>query len=157
MHFFCYINSLLITNHSLKNCYDRSYLEMEKQFKVFVYEEGEPPVFHNGPCKSIYSMEGNFIHAIEMNDQFRTRDPEKAHVFFLPFSVAMLVQFVYVRDSHDFGPIKKTVTDYVNVIGGRYPYWNRSLGADHFYLACHDWVITSLLLSHKPCIKYIIM
>ncbi|XP_020212411.1 probable glycosyltransferase At5g03795 [Cajanus cajan] len=121
------------------NAFHRSYLEMEKQFKVFVYEEGEPPVFHNGPCKSIYSMEGNFIHAIEMNEQFRTRDPEKAHVFFLPFSVAMLVQFVYVRDSHDFGPIKKTVTDYVNVIAGKYPYWNRSLGADHFYIACHDW------------------
>ncbi|KAL2345156.1 hypothetical protein Fmac_006441 [Flemingia macrophylla] len=121
------------------NAFHRSYLEMEKQFKVFVYEEGEPPVFHNGPCKSIYSMEGNFIHAIEMSEQFRTRDPEKAHVFFLPFSVAMLVQFVYVRDSHDFGPIKKTVTDYVNVIAGKYPYWNRSLGADHFYIACHDW------------------
>ncbi|KAK7337163.1 hypothetical protein VNO77_17724 [Canavalia gladiata] len=119
--------------------FHRSYLEMEKQFKVFVYEEGEPPVFHNGPCKSIYSMEGNFIHAIEMNEQFRTRDPDKAHVFFLPFSVAMMVQFVYVRDSHDFSPIKKTVTDYVNVIASRYSYWNRSLGADHFMLACHDW------------------
>ncbi|ESW34824.1 hypothetical protein PHAVU_001G184500 [Phaseolus vulgaris] len=119
--------------------FHRSFLEMEKQLKVYVYEEGEAPVFHNGPCKSIYSMEGNFIHGIEMNEKFRTRDPEKAHVFFLPFSVAMLVQFVYVRDSHDFGPIKKTVTDYVNVIAGRYPYWNRSLGADHFYIACHDW------------------
>ncbi|XP_027349173.1 probable glycosyltransferase At5g03795 [Abrus precatorius] len=121
------------------NAFHRSYLEMEKHFKVYVYEEGEPPVFHNGPCKSIYSMEGNFIHTIEMNEQFRTRDPEKAHVYFLPFSVAMMVQFVYVRDSHDFGPIKKTVTDYVNVIAARYPYWNRSLGADHFMLACHDW------------------
>ncbi|QCD97996.1 glucuronyl/N-acetylglucosaminyl transferase EXT2 [Vigna unguiculata] len=121
------------------NAFHRSYLEMEKQLKVYVYEEGEAPVFHNGPCKSIYSMEGNFIHGIEMNEKFRTRDPEKAHVFFLPFSVAMLVQFVYVRDSHDFGPIKKTVTDYINVISERYPYWNRSLGADHFYLACHDW------------------
>lgn len=113
---------------------------MEKQFKVFIYEEGEPPVFHNGPCKSIYSMEGNFIHLIEMNDQFRTRDHEKAHVFFLPFSVVMMVRFVYVRDSHDFGPIRKTVTDYVNLIAGKYRYWNRSLGADHFMLACHDWV-----------------
>ncbi|XP_057424995.1 probable glycosyltransferase At5g03795 [Lotus japonicus] len=119
--------------------FHRSYIEMEKQFKVFVYEEGEPPVFHNGPCKSIYSMEGNFIHAMEMNDKFRTRDSEKAHVFFLPFSVVMMVRFVYIRDSHDFGPIRKTVTDYINVIGERYPYWNRSLGADHFMLACHDW------------------
>lgn len=121
------------------NSFHRSYLEMEKQFKVFVYEEGEPPVFHNGPCKSIYSMEGNFIHAIEMNDRFRTRDPEKAHVFFLPFSVAKMVQFVYVRDSHDFSTIKKTVTDYINVVSEKYPFWNRSLGADHFMLSCHDW------------------
>ncbi|KAE9621788.1 putative xylogalacturonan beta-1,3-xylosyltransferase [Lupinus albus] len=119
--------------------FHRSYIEMEKEFKVFVYEEGEPPVFHNGPCKSIYSMEGNFIHAIEMNEQFRTRDPEKAQVFFLPFSVAMMVQFVYVRDSHDYGPLRKTIIDYVNVIGERYPFWNRSLGADHFMLSCHDW------------------
>ncbi|KAF1860455.1 hypothetical protein Lal_00037800 [Lupinus albus] len=135
LHFSLILNYHLFT----KNFYDRSYLEMEKQFKVFVYEEGEPPVFHNGPCKSIYSMEGNFIHAMEMNDQFRTRDPEKAHVFFLPFSVVMLVRFVYIRDSHDFGPIRKTVIDYVNLVAGRYPYWNRSLGADHFMLACHDW------------------
>ncbi|KAL5060124.1 hypothetical protein RYX36_031728 [Vicia faba] len=121
------------------NSFHRSYLEMEKQFKVFVYEEGEIPVFHNGPCKNIYSIEGNFIHAIEMNDQFRTKDPEKAHVFFLPFSVAMMVQFVYVRDTHDFGPIKKTVKDYINVVSEKYPFWNRSLGADHFMLSCHDW------------------
>lgn len=119
--------------------FHRSYLEMEKQFKVFVYEEGEPPLFHNGPCKSIYSMEGNFIHEIEMNSQFRTRDPQKAHVFFLPFSVTMLVRYVYVRDSHDFGPIRQTVIDYVDVVSGRYPFWNRSLGADHFMLSCHDW------------------
>lgn len=126
--------------------FHRSYLEMEKLFKVFVYEEGEIPVFHNGPCKSIYSMEGNFIHAIEINEKFRTKDPEKAHVFFLPFSVVMLVRFVYLRDSRDFSPIRKTVTDYINVISEKYPYWNRSLGADHFMLACHDWVSTSLVL-----------
>jgi len=135
--------------------YNRSHLEMEKQFKVFVYEEGEPPVFHNGPCKSIYSMEGNFIHIMEMNDRFRTRDPEKAHVFFLPFSVSQLVQFVYVRDSHDMSPIKKTVIDYISVVSKKYPYWNRSLGADHFMLSCHDWVSISLSLQNlSPCILY---
>lgn len=119
--------------------FHRSYLEMEKEFKVFVYEEGEPPLFHNGPCKSIYSMEGNFIHEIEKNSQFRTKDPNKAHVYFLPFSVTMLVQYVYVRDSHDFNPIKQTVIDYINVVSEKYPFWNRSLAADHFMLACHDW------------------
>ncbi|XP_038883057.1 probable glycosyltransferase At5g03795 [Benincasa hispida] len=119
--------------------FHRSYIEMEKELKIFVYEEGEPPLFHNGPCKSIYSTEGNFIHAIEMDSRFRTKDPEKAHVFFLPLSVAMLVRFVYVHDSHDFTPIRHTVVDYINVIGTKYPFWNRTLGADHFMLSCHDW------------------
>ncbi|KAL9228076.1 hypothetical protein vseg_003692 [Gypsophila vaccaria] len=121
------------------DAFHRSYLEMEKRLKVYVYEEGEPPVFHNGPCKSIYSTEGNFIHLMEIDDRFRTRNPEKAHVFFLPFSVAMMVQFVYVRDSHDFGTIRHTVRDYINIISSKYPYWNRSLAADHFMLSCHDW------------------
>ncbi|CAK7343326.1 unnamed protein product [Dovyalis caffra] len=119
--------------------FHRSYLEMEKQFKVYVYGEGEPPVFHNGPCRSIYSMEGNFIHMMEIDGHFRTKNPDKAHVYFLPFSVAMMVQFVYVRESRDFGPISRTVSDYISLISGKYPYWNRSLGADHFMLACHDW------------------
>ncbi|GFZ10784.1 exostosin family protein [Actinidia rufa] len=48
------------------NAFQRSYLEMEKQFKVFVYEEGEHPIFHNGPCRSIYAMEGNFIYHMEI-------------------------------------------------------------------------------------------
>ncbi|WVY98219.1 hypothetical protein V8G54_030370 [Vigna mungo] len=118
--------------------FHRSYLEMEKRFKVFVYGEGEPRIFLNPPCKSIHSIEGNFMHAIERNDHFRTKDPEKAHVFFLPFSVATELRYGYERVSQDFSPQRNTVIDYVNVIAARYPYWNRSLGADHFTLACHD-------------------
>lgn len=113
---------------------------MEKQFNVFVYEEGEQPIFHNGPCKSIYAMEGNFIYQMETS-KFRTRDPEKAHVFFLPISVTSIVHFIYDRNSREhWNPMKQTLTDYINLVSGKYPYWNRSLGADHFMLACHDWV-----------------
>lgn len=122
---------------------------MEKQFKVFVYKQGEPPVFHDGPCKSIYSMEGNFIYKMDVDRNFQTNDPEKAHVFFLPFSVAKMVQFVYLRESRDFSPIRRTVIDYVDLVAQKYPYWNRSFGADHFMLACHDWVsVYDLLMPH---------
>ncbi|KAF3324436.1 putative glycosyltransferase [Carex littledalei] len=119
--------------------FHRSYLEMEKIFKVYVYEEGEPPIFHDGPCRSIYSSEGRFIHSMESDSKLRTRDPELAHVYFLPFSVVKMVKLIYEPNSHDMEPLRRTVTDYINVIGRKYPYWNRSIGADHFMLSCHDW------------------
>lgn len=121
------------------NSFHRSYLEMEKQFKVYVYGEGEPPIFHNGPCKSIYAMEGNFIYYME-NSKFRTKDPDKANMFFLPISMTTIVHFIFDKRSKDhWHPLKKTVRDYVNLVAGKYPYWNRSHGGDHFILACHDW------------------
>ncbi|RWW21727.1 hypothetical protein GW17_00014110 [Ensete ventricosum] len=127
----------------------RSYLEMEKLFKVYVYEEGEPPLFHDGPCRSIYSSEGRFIHGIDMDTWFRTRDPDLAHVFFLPFSVVKMVKLIYKPKSFDISPITRTIADYISVIAERYPYWNRSLGADHFMLSCHDWgPHASKALSH---------
>ncbi|WVZ62223.1 hypothetical protein U9M48_011990, partial [Paspalum notatum var. saurae] len=119
--------------------FHRSYLEMEKLFKVYVYEEGEPPVFHDGPCRSIYSTEGRFIHSMETETRLRTRDPGLAHAFFLPFSVVKMVQMIYEPNSHDMAPLKRTVADYIAVLAAKYPYWNRSAGADHFMLSCHDW------------------
>ncbi|KAF6159485.1 hypothetical protein GIB67_032256 [Kingdonia uniflora] len=91
--------------------FHRSYLEMEKLLKIYVYEEGDPPMFHYGPCRSIYSTEG---------------------------SVVMMVAYLYDAKHHDIKHIGQTVIDYVNVIAGKYPYSNRSLGADHFMLFCHD-------------------
>lgn len=119
---------------------------MEKLFKIYVYEEGDPPIFHNGPCKSIYSTEGRFIHEMEKGNKYRTRNPDEALVYFLPFSVVMMVHYLYVPDSHDTSAMKRAVTDYVNVISDKHPFWNRSLGADHFMLSCHDWVTSCLTL-----------
>ncbi|KAK4432508.1 putative glycosyltransferase [Sesamum alatum] len=118
--------------------FHRSYLEMEKRLKIFIYEEGEPPVFHFGPCKHTYAIEGIFMANIEVS-RFRTFDHDKAHLFFLPFSVTMITQVIYVPESHEWNLMKNTASDYVNVIAQKHPYWNRTHGADHFMLACHDW------------------
>lgn len=122
------------------NAFHRSYLEMEKLFKIYVYQEGEPPMFHDGPCKSIYSTEGRFIHEMERgHNMYRTTDPDEALVYFLPFSVVMLVQYLYKPGSHETHAIGRAVVDYIDIIGAKHPFWNRSLGADHFMLSCHDW------------------
>ncbi|XP_068312781.1 probable glycosyltransferase At5g03795 [Pyrus communis] len=121
------------------NAFHRSYLEMEKVFKIYVYEEGEVPIFHDGPCRSIYSSEGRFIHEMEKGKLYRTKDPHKALVYFLPFSVVNMVQYIYIPETFDRSGMKLAVVDYINLISHKHPFWNRSLGADHFMLSCHDW------------------
>uniref|UniRef100_A0A164WBD8 Exostosin GT47 domain-containing protein n=1 Tax=Daucus carota subsp. sativus TaxID=79200 RepID=A0A164WBD8_DAUCS len=124
-----------------KNAYlfHRSYLLMEKRFKIYVYEEGEPPLFHYGPCKNIYAMEGLFLNFMEVDTRFRTYDPDQAHVFFLPFSVVMILEHLFHPVIRDKAVLGRVIGDYVRMISSKYPYWNRSLGADHFMLSCHDW------------------
>ncbi|CAJ1974762.1 unnamed protein product [Sphenostylis stenocarpa] len=122
------------------NAFHRSYLEMEKVFKAFVYEEGEPPLFHNGLNKDIYATEGIFINEMEKGRYYRTYDPDEAFVYYLPFSVVMLVEYVYDRGSnYNRDPLGLVVKDYIQIISHKHPFWNRSLGHDHFILSCHDW------------------
>lgn len=114
---------------------------MERRFKVYVYREGELPITHYGPCKDIYTIEGRFMSEIEHGaKRFRTSDPHRAHVYYLPFSVAWMVKYLYKPLTYDLTPLKQFVADYVNVVSSKYPFWNRTCGADHFMLACHDWV-----------------
>ncbi|KAL9230263.1 hypothetical protein vseg_005638 [Gypsophila vaccaria] len=120
--------------------FHQSYLEMERRLKVYVYDEGELPIVHDGPCKDIYTIEGRFIHEIERGGgQFRTRDPSQAHVYFMPFSVTRMVKYLYKPMSYNVTPLRQFVSGYVDVISTKYPFWNLTQGSDHFMLACHDW------------------
>lgn len=134
------------------HAFHQSHIEMVKRFKVWPYKEGERPLVHDGPLNNIYSIEGHFIDEVESKgSQFRAQDPDEAHVFFLPISVASIVHFIYlpITAAADYSRdrLRRVVTDYVHVISKKYPYWNRSNGADHFMVSCHDWV--SIILLHR--------
>ncbi|KAF3453754.1 hypothetical protein FNV43_RR04195 [Rhamnella rubrinervis] len=114
---------------------------MVERFKVWAYRDGERPLFHSGPMKHIYSIEGHFIDEIESGKSpFTAHDPNEAHAFFLPVSVVNIVQYIYLPiTSYKRDRLVRVVTDYVNVVAEKYPYWNTSTGADHFMVSCHDW------------------
>ncbi|KAH6790793.1 Exostosin family protein [Perilla frutescens var. frutescens] len=122
--------------------FHQSYAEMEKRFKVWVYREGEAPLFHMAPVKNIYSTEGHIIDELHLNRwrQLAASHPDDAHAFFLPVSVTNIVQYLY-RPHGDYHParLRNVVEDYVTLLANKYPYWNRTAGADHFFVACHDW------------------
>ena len=126
---------------------------MEKRFKVYVYPDGELPIAHDGPCKDIYSIEGRFIHELEHGSgKFRTDDAHEAHAYFLPFSVTWMVKYLYKPDTYDVTPLQLLVSDYVRVVSSKYPFWNRTQGADHFMLSCHDWV-SSIYFLISLCLQ----
>ncbi|MED6135534.1 Xylogalacturonan beta-1,3-xylosyltransferase [Stylosanthes scabra] len=123
----------------------RSQKEMKKRLKVWVYKEGEQPLVHDGPVNNKYVIEGQFIDEIENNNKssFSAKNPEHAHVFFIPMSVSKIIRYVYKprRTRYDYDPqrLQLLVEDYVALVATKYPFWNRSRGADHFLLSCHDW------------------
>lgn len=113
---------------------------MEKSFKIWVYKEGEPPLFHLGPSKNIYSTEGHVIAELHRSGMAAPH-PDDAHAFLLPVSVTNIVHYLYrPRGDYDPGRLRNVVQDYVAVLANKYPYWNRTHGADHFFVSCHDWV-----------------
>ncbi|XP_011081538.1 probable glycosyltransferase At5g25310 [Sesamum indicum] len=140
--------SIIIKNNNIlspaiywnPSAFYQSYKEMERRFKVYVYQEGELPIVHDGPCKDIYSSEGRFIHEMEHgNNRFKTSNAQAAHVYFMPFSVTWMVKYLYKPNTYNVTPLKAFVSDYVKLISTKHPFWNRTQGADHFMLSCHDW------------------
>lgn len=112
---------------------------MENMLKVYIYQDGDRPIFHEPLLDGIYASEGWFMKLMEANKQFVTRDPGKAHLFYIPFSSRLLQQTLYVRNSHRRSNLIEYMKNYVDMIAGKYPFWNRTSGADHFVVACHDW------------------
>ncbi|KAL3650806.1 hypothetical protein CASFOL_007209 [Castilleja foliolosa] len=119
--------------------FKRSYDLMEQTLKVYTYAEGEKPIFHQPPLKGIYASEGWFMKLLKSNKKFATKNPKKAHLFYLPFSSRMLEVALYVPDTHNRDKLIQRLSNYVEIISKKYHFWNRTDGADHFLVACHDW------------------
>lgn len=113
---------------------------MERMLRVYVYKEGGKPIFHTPILKGLYASEGWFMRLMEGNKHFRVKDPQKAHLFYMPFSSRFLQFALYVPGSRNRKNLAEHLKNYVDKIASKYPFWNRTGGTDHFLVACHDWV-----------------
>ncbi|KAL5729079.1 hypothetical protein ACHQM5_002081 [Ranunculus cassubicifolius] len=131
--------------------FKRSYELMENTLKVYIYTEGDQPVFHQPLLKGIYSSEGWFMKLMEENKQFVVKDPTQAHMFYLPFSAYQLRLALYNPKKHR--SLAAYMKDYVDLIAKKYRFWNRTGGADHFLVACHDWAPQETIRFMGTCIR----
>ncbi|KAL2926405.1 hypothetical protein RDABS01_023622 [Bienertia sinuspersici] len=119
--------------------FKRSYDLMERLLKIYVYKEGEKPIFHHPKLRGLYAAEGWFMKLIERSKHFIVRNARKAHLYYLPFSSGTLRTALHDKKSASVKDLEHYLADYVNLIKTRYHFWNRTRGADHFFIACHDW------------------
>ncbi|KAL3535704.1 hypothetical protein ACH5RR_004165 [Cinchona calisaya] len=133
--------------------FKRSYELMEQILKIYVYKEGEKPIFHQPILKGLYASEGWFMKLMEANKHFVVKDPRRAHLFYMPFSSRMLEYTIYVRNSHNRTNLRKYLRDYSEKLAAKYRFWNRTGGADHFLVACHDWAPYETRHHMEHCMK----
>ncbi|XP_057968264.1 probable glycosyltransferase At5g03795 [Malania oleifera] len=130
----------------------RSYDLMEHILKVYIYKEGEKPIFHQPQLRGIYASEGWFMELMEGNKQFVVRNPSKAHLFYLPFSSKML-RVAYAQSLPNHRELEEYLKNYVVLIAEKYIFWNRTGGMDHFFVACHDWAPQVTRSIMQNCIR----
>lgn len=111
-----------------------NYAEMLKRFKVYVYSDGDPKTYYQTPRKLTgkYSSEGYFFQNLKESN-FVTDDPDQADLFFIPISCHKMR-----GKGISYENMTIIVQNYVESLMAKYPYWNRTLGADHFFVTCHD-------------------
>ncbi|XP_016203752.1 probable glycosyltransferase At3g07620 isoform X1 [Arachis ipaensis] len=132
--------------------FSRSYALMERRLKVYVYREGDKPIFHQPRTRGLYASEGWFMKLMEGNKRFVVKDPRRAHLFYLPFSSQKL-RVTLAEQKLNGKQMEQYLERYVHLIAGRYRFWNRTGGADHFLVACHDWASQITRQPMKNCIR----
>ncbi|XP_049932339.1 probable glycosyltransferase At5g03795 isoform X2 [Nymphaea colorata] len=122
-----------------KKLFLEDYMEMKERFRIYVYPHKEDDPFANVLLPVKFEPYGNYasesyFKKLLTRSHFITKDPAEADLFFLPFSIARLRHDPRV----DVQGIPDFVRSYISYIRRSYPYWNRTDGTDHFYVACHS-------------------
>ncbi|OMO82860.1 Exostosin-like protein [Corchorus capsularis] len=125
------------TNHKSKPQNPASF----KDLKIFIYElpsQYNEDWLSNKRCSNHLFAAEVAIHRALMNTyDLRTFDPYEADFFFVPVYVSC--NFSTVNGFPAIGHARSLLSSAVQLISSTYPFWNRSQGSDHIFVASHDY------------------
>jgi hypothetical protein len=111
------------------------YAHMREQLKIFVYplETGKDMA---APVDYKYGAEGAFVSRLRQSAHM-TEDPAQAMLFYLP---ARCTAYRYAAADRAAGQrlAEETTLALLREAVQRWPHWNATRGADHFYVCAHD-------------------
>ncbi|PWA94059.1 Exostosin-like protein [Artemisia annua] len=147
-------NSLRTTvgSYSQANAVSRAVLERDtvkvirqkkgllNDMKVYVYElpsKYNVDWLSNNRCSNHLFASEVAIHKALLNSDVRTLDPSEADFFFVPVYVSC--NFSTVNGFPAIGHARGLISSAVELVSSGLPFWNRSDGLDHVFVASHDY------------------
>ncbi|KAK4286418.1 hypothetical protein QN277_002976 [Acacia crassicarpa] len=108
--------------------------------KIFVYDL--PPKYNsdwlsNKRCSNHLFASEVAIHRALLTSEVRTFDPYDADFFFVPVYVSC--NFSTVNGFPAIGHARSLISSAIQLISSQYPFWNRTHGSDHVFVASHDF------------------
>ncbi|XP_047311018.1 probable glucuronoxylan glucuronosyltransferase IRX7 [Impatiens glandulifera] len=111
-----------------------------KRFKIYVYDlpsKYNENWLSNARCSKHLFASEVAIHKSLLNSDVRTLNPHEADFFFVPIYVSC--NFSNVNGFPAIGHARSLFSSAVQLISNEFPFWNRSRGSDHVFVASHDF------------------
>lgn len=110
------------------------FAQMQRLFRVYTYQTN---VGVGMPTPQDYKYRAEAVFPANLQRSvYATNDPEQADLFYVPIRCTAYRYSVGDRDRGQEVAERTTATMVAEVMQ-KYPYWNRTRGADHFYVRCH--------------------
>ncbi|OVA17983.1 Exostosin-like [Macleaya cordata] len=108
--------------------------------KIYVYDlpsKYNSDWLSNKRCSNHLFAAEVAIHRALMGSDVRTLNPDEADFFFVPVYVSC--NFSTVNGFPALGHARPLLASVVQLISSEMPFWNRSRGSDHVFVASHDY------------------
>ncbi|XP_024366829.1 probable glycosyltransferase At5g11130 [Physcomitrium patens] len=122
-----------------RRIFESDYAEMKRKLRIFVYPHDRKDPFHmifesgNKVPSGNYASEEFFQQSL-LTSTFLTKTASEADFFFMPVSITK----ARMDKRINVGGLQSFCANYITDVRSQWSYWNRSNGADHFYLSCHS-------------------